>query len=174
MQGAQVDQSPTAFSVGMRKGHLPSSLVQVTGRSRGSVRGQAPGGAPLWAREGPGWGGAALEGVPEREAPGQARAVCDAFCLPSGAITVRSAEGLDFEASPRLRLVLQAESGGAFAFSVLTLTLQDANDNAPRFLQPHYVAFLPESRPLEGPLLQVWDVMGRWGGRAGRTSLWPA
>ncbi|XP_035292928.1 protocadherin-16 isoform X1 [Cricetulus griseus] len=73
----------------------------------------------------------------------------------TGAITVRSAEGLDFETSPRLRLVLQAESGGAFAFSVLTLTLQDANDNAPRFLRPHYVAFLPESRPLEGPLLQV-------------------
>uniref|UniRef100_A0A8C2W4Z1 Protocadherin-16 n=1 Tax=Chinchilla lanigera TaxID=34839 RepID=A0A8C2W4Z1_CHILA len=73
----------------------------------------------------------------------------------TGAITVRSAEGLDFETSPRLRLVLQAESGGAFAFSVLTLTLQDTNDNAPRFLQPHYVAFLPESRPLEGPLLQV-------------------
>uniref|UniRef100_A0A8C5P0V5 Protocadherin-16 n=1 Tax=Jaculus jaculus TaxID=51337 RepID=A0A8C5P0V5_JACJA len=73
----------------------------------------------------------------------------------TGAITVRSAEGLDFETNPRLRLVLQAESGGAFAFSVLTLTLQDANDNAPRFLRPHYVAFLPESRPLEGPLLQV-------------------
>ncbi|XP_008579802.1 PREDICTED: protocadherin-16 [Galeopterus variegatus] len=73
----------------------------------------------------------------------------------TGAITVRSAEGLDFEANPRLRLVLQAESGGAFAFSVLIVTLQDANDNAPRFLQPHYVAFLPESRPLEGPLLQV-------------------
>ncbi|XP_026971317.1 protocadherin-16 isoform X2 [Sagmatias obliquidens] len=73
----------------------------------------------------------------------------------TGAVTVRSAEGLDFEANPRLRLVLQAESGGAFAFSVLTLTLQDANDNAPRFLRPHYVAFLPESRPLEGPLLQV-------------------
>uniref|UniRef100_A0A8C9DUN0 Protocadherin-16 n=1 Tax=Prolemur simus TaxID=1328070 RepID=A0A8C9DUN0_PROSS len=73
----------------------------------------------------------------------------------TGTITVRSAEGLDFETSPRLRLVLQAESGGAFAFSVLTLTLQDANDNAPRFLRPHYVAFLPESRPLEGPLLQV-------------------
>uniref|UniRef100_A0A2K6KUX5 Protocadherin-16 n=1 Tax=Rhinopithecus bieti TaxID=61621 RepID=A0A2K6KUX5_RHIBE len=71
------------------------------------------------------------------------------------AITVLSAEGLDFEVSPRLRLVLQAESGGAFAFTVLTLTLQDANDNAPRFLRPHYVAFLPESRPLEGPLLQV-------------------
>lgn len=59
--------------------------------------------------------------------------------------------------------MLQAESGGAFAFSVLTLTLQDANDNAPRFLRPHYVAFLPESRPLEGPLLQVWDMMRRWG-----------
>ncbi|XP_045146467.1 protocadherin-16 [Echinops telfairi] len=73
----------------------------------------------------------------------------------TGAITVRLAEGLDFEVSPRLRLVLQAESGGAFAFLVLTLTLQDANDNAPRFLRPHYVAFLPESRPLEGPLLQV-------------------
>lgn len=90
--------------------------------------------------------------------------VTDAVCLPLGAITVRSAEGLDFEASPRLRLVLQAESGGIFAFSVLTLTLQDANDNAPRFLQPHYVAFLPESRPLEGPLLQVWGVTGKgWG-----------
>ena len=57
--------------------------------------------------------------------------------------------------------MLQAESGGAFAFSVLTLTLQDANDNAPRFLRPHYVAFLPESRPLEGPLLQVRGVIGK-------------
>lgn len=46
---------------------------------------------------------------------------------------------------------------------MLTLTLQDANDNAPRFLRPHYVAFLPESRPLEGPLLQVWGVVGRSG-----------
>lgn len=59
--------------------------------------------------------------------------------------------------------MLQAESGGAFAFSVLTLTLQDANDNAPRFLRPHYVAFLPESRPLEGPLLQVRGMMGKEG-----------
>lgn len=75
--------------------------------------------------------------------------------------------------SPRLRLVLQAESGGAFAFTVLTLTLQDANDNAPRFLRPHYVAFLPESRPLEGPLLQVRGVMERWGSRASQTCLWP-
>lgn len=100
------------------------------------------------------------EGLPLSKKPQRGRlqgkegAVSDAFHLP-GAITVRSAEGLDFEASPRLRLVLQAESRGAFAFSVLTLTLQDANDNAPRFLRPHYVAFLPESRPLEGPLLQV-------------------
>lgn len=70
--------------------------------------------------------------------------------------------------------MLQAESGGAFAFSVLTLTLQDANDNAPRFLRPHYVAFLPESRPLEGPLLQVWGGMGRWGAGLGRLCLWPA
>lgn len=91
------------------------------------------------------------------------KAVSGAFCVSPGAITVRSAEGLDFEASPRLRLVLQAESGGAFAFSVLTLTLQDTNDNAPRFLRPHYVAFLPESRPLEGPLLQVWGVIGSGG-----------
>lgn len=109
------------------------------------------------------------EGLPLSKRPQRGRlqgkegAFSDAFCLLPGAITVRSAEGLDFEANPRLRLVLQAESGGAFAFSVLTLTLQDANDNAPRFLQPHYVAFLPESRPLEGPLLQVRDMMGRWG-----------
>lgn len=105
------------------------------------------------------------EGLPLSKRPqrGRLQGKEDAFCLLLGAITVRSAEGLDFEANPRLRLVLQAESGGAFAFSVLTLTLQDANDNAPRFLQPHYVAFLPESRPLDGPLLQVWDMMGRWG-----------
>lgn len=108
------------------------------------------------------------EGLPLSKSPqrkrlqGKKRAIRDEFHFP-GAITVRSAEGLDFEASPRLRLVLQAESGGAFAFSVLTLILQDANDNAPRFLRPHYVAFLPESRLLEGPLLQVWNVMGRWG-----------
>lgn len=70
--------------------------------------------------------------------------------------------------------MLQAESGGAFAFSVLTLTLQDANDNAPRFLRPHYVAFLPESRPLEGPLLQVRGVMGKIRDRASQSYLWPS
>ena len=105
----------------------------------------------------------AVVSLRDRGARASKRSVSDPFCLPPGAITVRSAEGLDFEANPRLRLVLQAESGGAYAFSVLTLTLQDANDNAPRFLQPHYVAFLPESRLLEGPLLQVWGVIGRWG-----------
>ncbi|XP_056651093.1 protocadherin-16 [Monodelphis domestica] len=73
----------------------------------------------------------------------------------TGALSVKAAGGLDFETSPRLRLVLQAESGGSFGFTVLTLSLQDANDNAPRFLKPHYAAFVPESRPLSGPLLKV-------------------
>ncbi|XP_038595774.1 LOW QUALITY PROTEIN: protocadherin-16 [Tachyglossus aculeatus] len=73
----------------------------------------------------------------------------------SGAISVRAARELDFETTPRLRLVIQAESGGAFGFTVLTLSLQDTNDNAPHFLSPHYVAFLPESRAFDGPLLQV-------------------
>lgn len=54
---------------------------------------------------------------------------------------------------------------------MLTLTLQDANDNAPRFLQPHYVAFLPESRPLEGPLLQVLGVLGKLGVGTGQISV---
>lgn len=126
------------------------------------MKGQIPEGSILWTQGGSGGEGLPLSKGPQRgRLQGKEGAVSDALRLP-GAITVRSAEGLDFEASPRLRLVLQAESRGAFAFYVLTLTLQDANDNAPRFLRPHYVAFLPESRPLEGPLVQVWDVMGRW------------
>lgn len=62
MQGAQMDRSPIAFSVGMREGLSPSSLVQVRGRSRGSVREQAPGEGPFWARE-----ALVVEGLPLRK-----------------------------------------------------------------------------------------------------------
>ncbi|NXX49867.1 PCD16 protein, partial [Tricholaema leucomelas] len=73
----------------------------------------------------------------------------------SGAISVQDPSSLDFEASPRLRLVVQAETATSLDFTAVTLLLQDANDNAPRFQLLHYVAFLRESQSYHSPLTQV-------------------
>ncbi|XP_068026259.1 LOW QUALITY PROTEIN: protocadherin-16 [Melanerpes formicivorus] len=73
----------------------------------------------------------------------------------SGAISVRDPSSLDFESSPRLRLVVQAESAASLSFTALTLLLQDANDNAPSFQLRHYVTFVRESQSYHSPLIQV-------------------
>lgn len=82
------------------------------------------------------------------------RSVLPAVPRP-GAISVRDPSSLDFEASPRLRLVVQAETAASLGFMAVTLLLQDANDNAPRFQLLHYVAFLRESQSYHLPLIQV-------------------
>ncbi|KAJ7421755.1 hypothetical protein WISP_41297 [Willisornis vidua] len=73
----------------------------------------------------------------------------------SGAISVRDSSSLDFEASPRLRLVIQAETVASFGFMAINLNLQDVNDNLPRFQLQNYVAFIWESQSYDSPVIQV-------------------
>ncbi|NXS91932.1 PCD16 protein, partial [Jacana jacana] len=73
----------------------------------------------------------------------------------SGAISVQDSSSLDFEASPRLRLVVQAETAASFGFMAINLNLQDVNDNLPRFQLQNYVAFIWESQSYDSPVIQV-------------------
>ncbi|XP_019384093.1 PREDICTED: protocadherin-16, partial [Crocodylus porosus] len=73
----------------------------------------------------------------------------------SGTISVRDSRSLDFEASPRLRLVVQAETPSAFGFTAVNLNLQDVNDNLPRFQLQNYVAFIWEAQGYDSPVIQV-------------------
>lgn len=72
-----------------------------------------------------------------------------------------AAESLDFERSPRLRLVLQAESATSFGFMALNINLQDINDNHPRFQLQHYVAFVWEAQSHDSPVIQVNTLVRR-------------
>lgn len=76
------------------------------------------------------------------------------FSLP-GAISVQDSSSLDFEASPQLRLVIQAETAASFGFMAINLNLQDVNDNLPRFQLQNYVAFIWESQSYDSPVIQV-------------------
>lgn len=78
-------------------------------------------------------------------------------CCPllPGAISVQDSSSLDFEASPRLRLVVQAETAASFGFMAINLNLQDVNDNLPRFQLQNYVAFIWESQSYDSPVIQV-------------------
>ncbi|XP_036247619.1 protocadherin-16 [Molothrus ater] len=73
----------------------------------------------------------------------------------SGTISVQDSSSLDFEASPRLRLVIQAETAASFGFMAINLNLQDVNDNLPRFQLQNYVAFIWESQGYDSPVIQV-------------------
>uniref|UniRef100_A0ABM5FVG6 Protocadherin-16 n=1 Tax=Pogona vitticeps TaxID=103695 RepID=A0ABM5FVG6_9SAUR len=73
----------------------------------------------------------------------------------TGVVSVHNPENLDFERSPRLRLVLQAESASSWGFMAVNINLQDANDNAPRFQLQNYVAFIWEAQSYDSPVIQV-------------------
>ncbi|TRY99245.1 hypothetical protein DNTS_022810, partial [Danionella cerebrum] len=57
----------------------------------------------------------------------------------TGEILVQSSDGLDFEDTPRLRLVVKAETTSSSSFMAVNLILQDVNDNLPRFQLQNYV-----------------------------------
>ncbi|XP_060119777.1 protocadherin-16 [Heteronotia binoei] len=73
----------------------------------------------------------------------------------TGVVSVQNPEVLDFEATPRLRLVLQAESASSFGFLAVQVNLQDVNDNQPRFQLQNYVAFIREAQGYDSPVIQV-------------------
>lgn len=92
--------------------------------------------------------------------------VCVRVCVPvcvhsAGVVSVQDPGMLDYEASPRLRLVLQAESAASFGFLAVQVNLQDVNDNRPRFQLQHYVAFIWEAQGYDSPVIQVLPGGGR-------------
>ncbi|CAN9501862.1 unnamed protein product [Ophioblennius macclurei] len=80
-----------------------------------------------------------------------------AFSISSstGEIWVQSSKGLDFEDSPKLRLVVKAETLSSTSFMAINLNLQDVNDNLPRFQLQNYVAYMKEAQGYEMPIIQV-------------------
>ncbi|KAL0994901.1 hypothetical protein UPYG_G00129030 [Umbra pygmaea] len=73
----------------------------------------------------------------------------------TGEISVQSSLGLDFEDTPRLRLVVKAETAGSTSFMAVNLILQDINDNLPRFQLQNYVAYMREAQGYDRPIIQV-------------------
>ncbi|KAM6985192.1 protocadherin-16 [Aplochiton taeniatus] len=73
----------------------------------------------------------------------------------TGEVLVQSANGLDFEDSPRLRLVVKAETASSTSYMAVNLILQDVNDNLPRFQLQNYVAYMREAQGYETPIIQV-------------------
>lgn len=68
---------------------------------------------------------------------------------------MQSSNGLDFEDTPRLRLVVKAETVSSTSFMAINLILQDVNDNLPRFQLQNYVAYMREAQGYEMPIIQV-------------------
>uniref|UniRef100_A0A8C7ZZX1 Protocadherin-16 n=1 Tax=Oryzias sinensis TaxID=183150 RepID=A0A8C7ZZX1_9TELE len=81
----------------------------------------------------------------------------DAFGINpvTGEIWVQKSEGLDFEETPRLRLVVKAETASSSSYMAVNLILQDVNDNLPRFQLQNYVAFIREAQSHDFPLIQI-------------------
>uniref|UniRef100_A0A4W4F290 Protocadherin-16 n=1 Tax=Electrophorus electricus TaxID=8005 RepID=A0A4W4F290_ELEEL len=73
----------------------------------------------------------------------------------TGDIWVESSEGLDFEETPRLRLVVKAETASSSSFMAVNLILQDVNDNLPRFQLHNYIAYVREAQGYDFPIIQV-------------------
>ncbi|XP_066533752.1 protocadherin-16 [Hoplias malabaricus] len=73
----------------------------------------------------------------------------------TGEIWVESSKGLDFEETPRIRLVVKAETASSSSFMAVNLILQDVNDNLPRFQLHNYVAYVREAQGYDFPIIQV-------------------
>ncbi|XP_029302997.1 protocadherin-16-like [Cottoperca gobio] len=70
-------------------------------------------------------------------------------------IWVQRSEELDFEETPKLRLVVKAETASSTSYMAVNLILQDVNDNLPRFQLQNYVAYIREAQGYNFPIIQV-------------------
>lgn len=68
---------------------------------------------------------------------------------------MKESEGLDFEETPKLRLVVKAETASSSSYMGVNLILQDVNDNLPRFQLQNYVAYIKEAQGHNSPIIQV-------------------
>ncbi|TKS80796.1 Protocadherin-16 Protein dachsous -like protein 1 [Collichthys lucidus] len=73
----------------------------------------------------------------------------------TGEIWVQKSEGLDFEETLKLRLVVKAETASSSSYMAVNLILQDVNDNLPRFQLQNYVAYIREAQGYDFPIIQV-------------------
>ncbi|CAG6000189.1 unnamed protein product [Menidia menidia] len=73
----------------------------------------------------------------------------------TGEIWVQKSEGIDYEETPKLRLVVKAETASSSSYMAVNLILQDVNDNLPRFQLQNYVAYIREAQGYDFPLIQV-------------------
>uniref|UniRef100_A0A4W5JNT9 Cadherin domain-containing protein n=1 Tax=Hucho hucho TaxID=62062 RepID=A0A4W5JNT9_9TELE len=77
----------------------------------------------------------------------------------TGEIWVQRSLDLDFEDTPRLRLVVKAETASSSSYMAVNLILQDINDNLPRFQLQNYVAYMREAQGYDMPIIQVWRTL---------------
>ncbi|XP_035010290.2 protocadherin-16-like [Hippoglossus stenolepis] len=73
----------------------------------------------------------------------------------TGEIWVEKSEVLDYEETPKLRLVVKAETASSSSYMAVNLILQDVNDNLPRFQLQNYVAYIREAQGYDFPIIQV-------------------
>uniref|UniRef100_A0A3Q1FH58 Protocadherin-16 n=1 Tax=Acanthochromis polyacanthus TaxID=80966 RepID=A0A3Q1FH58_9TELE len=73
----------------------------------------------------------------------------------TGEIWVQKSDGLDYEETPKLRLVVKAETASSSSYMAVNLILQDVNDNLPRFQLQNYVAYIREAQGYDFPIIQV-------------------
>lgn len=76
----------------------------------------------------------------------------------NGLIRVRDQKRLDFESTPRLRLLVVAQAEGSlplYGYTTVWVDLLDQNDNAPRFTQDRYTAAVWEGNNKGTFVMQV-------------------
>ena len=82
----------------------------------------------------------------------------------NGLIRVRDQKRLDFENSPRLRLIIVAQAEGSsplYGYTTVWVDLLDQNDNSPRFTQDHYTAAVWEGNNKGTFVMQVINILRR-------------
>lgn len=64
-------------------------------------------------------------------------------------ISVHNTDLIDYEMSPRVRLIVQAAAGGVVAYATVWVNLTDVNDNVPKFTQNKYITSVWENNAPE-------------------------
>ncbi|XP_046326847.2 protein dachsous-like [Haliotis rufescens] len=67
----------------------------------------------------------------------------------NGMISVHNTDLIDYEMSPRVRLIVQAAAGGVVAYATVWVNLTDVNDNVPKFTQNKYITSVWENNAPE-------------------------
>ncbi|XP_051013318.1 protocadherin-23 [Acomys russatus] len=74
----------------------------------------------------------------------------------SGQLIVEEPKFLDFEVRSEVQLIILAESSGHRAFTKASVSIQDLNDNSPRFAQSVYQASMSEGQVYNAHVIQVF------------------